>query len=411
MTGKIVIIGGGQAGGRCIEALRQGGFAGSIVLVTDEPHWPYERPPLSKEILGDRNLARMAWVRPEAWWLENAVERRVTRAERIDRDARQVHLLDGLALEYDALVLATGARPRVLQVPGFEHPACLTLRTPEDSEKLIPSLRPGSHVVVVGAGFIGLETAAAARGHGAEVTVLEVARQVLARGVPHEVAEWYQALHSNHGVDVRLGSVLTRITNDGGRACVHTEDGGSIVADAVVIGIGVVPNVELAESAGLATTNGILVDEFGRTSDPAIYAAGDVTQHPNEILGCSLRLESWQNAQNQAIAVARAILGTGKPYREVPWFWSDQFGHNLQIAGVADGECVARGSLGSGPALRLYLKDGILRGTIGIDAGRDVRFAKELIGLRAPVTPEELADPSCKLADLVKRAKAAAAAV
>jgi NADPH-dependent 2,4-dienoyl-CoA reductase/sulfur reductase-like enzyme len=204
--------------------------------------------------------------------------------------------------------------------------------------------------------------------------------------------------------------VLTRIEDAGGRARVHTEDGAAIEADAVVVGIGVIPNVELAEAAGLATRNGIVVDEFGRTDDPAIWAAGDVTQHPNAILDCSLRLESWQNAQNQAIAVARNVLGAAKPYTEVPWFWSDQFGHNMQIAGIPEGDVVGRGAFGAGPVLRFYLRDGVLRGAIGIDAARDLRFAKELIGLRAAVPTPDLADPACKLADVLKRAKAVRAA-
>jgi NADPH-dependent 2,4-dienoyl-CoA reductase/sulfur reductase-like enzyme len=408
--GSIVVVGGGQAGGRCIEALRQRNFPGPITLVSDEPHWPYERPPLSKDVLADRNLSRMAWVRPESWWTEQKITRHASRAEYIDRDAHTLTLLDGTIIPYGALVLATGARPRIMQMPGFEHPAILTIRTPEDSEKLIPHLRPDAHIVIIGAGFIGLEVAAAARAHGAAVTVLEIANRVMARGVPEEVSDWYAALHREKGVDLRLGAVVTRITDASGKAIVHTEDGATITADAVVIGIGVIPNVELAESAGLETHNGIVVDQYGRTADPAIWAAGDVTHHPNDILGCHLRLESWQNAQNQAIAVARNILGDNKPYTEAPWFWSDQFGHNMQLVGLPEGNAIGRGTFGAGPVLRFYLTDGIVRGAIGIDAGRDIRFAKDLVALRASIPPAELSDPAVKLVDVVKRLKAARAA-
>ena len=404
----IVIVGAGQAGGRCAEALRQGGHAGAITLIGDEPHLPYERPPLSKEMLAEGGADKIAWVRPEPWWDEQAISRRLgRRADRIERDRKCVVLDDGSEVPYGALVLATGARPRHLTIPGAGHAAVQVIRTIEDSEKLLPALAPGRRVVVIGAGYIGLETAAAARARGADVTVLEMAPRVLARGVSAEVAAWFAAEHARQGVAIRTGAVTTRIEATATGALVHTET-ESFGADAIVVGIGVIPNVELAEKCGLATENGIRVDSRGQTSDPAIWACGDCTSHPNPILGGRLRLESWQNAQNQAIAVARNILGADKDYAEVPWFWSDQFGHNLQIAGLVDdaATAVARGTLGEGPALRLFLDKGVLVGAIGLDAGRDLRFAKELIALRATPDPAQLADPAVKLADLLKALKA-----
>jgi NADPH-dependent 2,4-dienoyl-CoA reductase/sulfur reductase-like enzyme len=405
----IVVVGAGQAGGRAIEALRQGGFAGSITLVGDEPHLPYERPPISKEMLAPGGEQAVAWVRPAEWYDEVDVTRRLgVRATRIDRESRALVLDDGSVLPYGVLVLATGARPRALPVPGADHPACLFVRTLEDSAMLRPVLRPGAHIVVIGAGFIGLEVAAAARNAGADVSVLEVGQLVMARGVPIEISEHYAAMHTAHGVTLHFGASTDRIEDLNGRAVVHTADAQALAADAVVIGIGVVPNTELAEAAGLDVANGIQVDAQGRTSDPAIYAAGDVTSHPNALYGQMLRLESWQNAQNQAIAVARNILGADKDYAEVPWFWSDQFGHNLQIAGLPGpgDEIVGRGILGEGAALRFHFREGRLVAAIGLDAARDLRFAKELIALGGDVPASVMADPTTKLADLLKAARA-----
>jgi len=412
----IVVVGAGQAGGRCVEALRQGGapggFTGAITLVGEEVHLPYERPPLSKEMLADDGESRIAWVRPAAWYAENDVTCRLgAQAVAIDRAAREVVLRDGERIPYGVLVLATGARPRPLPIPGADHPACLFVRTLEDSRALLPKLAPGCHVVVIGAGFIGLEAAAAARARGAEVTVVELGALPMARCVPSEIAEWYVRLHEGHGVTFRFGASAARITDDAGRALVHL-GAETIAADAVVIGIGVIPNTELATQAGLEVRDGIVVDARGRTADPAIYAAGDVTRHANPLLGLELRLETWQNAQNQAIAVARNILGAGKDYAELPWFWSDQFGHNLQIAGLpgANEQVVGRGVLGEGPVLRFHLQDGRMVAAIGIDAARDLRFCRELIALGAPVSADELADPTKKLADMYKSAKAQRAA-
>jgi NADPH-dependent 2,4-dienoyl-CoA reductase/sulfur reductase-like enzyme len=410
----VVIIGAGQAGGRAAEALRQGGHAGPITVVGDEIHPPYERPALSKEFLADTSLERIAWIRPAAWYAENAITLVGGRkAVRIDRAAHAVELDDGRRLAYGALILATGTRPRLLPLEGADHSRALYLRTIEDSLKLYPWLKPDAHIVVIGAGFIGLEVAAAGRKAGAKVTVLEVGTLPMARGVPALVGGFYADLHREQGVDLRTGVTVQRIQDVEGKAGVVLGDSEVLVADAVVIGIGVLPNVELAEEAGLAVENGILVDAHGRTSDPAIYAAGDVTNHDNPLLGRRIRLESWQNAQNQAIAVARNILGAETAYAEVPWFWSDQFGLNLQIAGVPgpDDQVVQRGHLGQGPVAFFHLRAGRLVAAIGIDSGRDIRFAKEIIALGGVgVTAEQLADPGVALAQIHRALKQAAKA-
>jgi len=413
MSLPVVIIGAGQAGGRAAEALRQGGHTGPITIVGDEVHPPYERPSLSKEFLAAASPETIAWIRPAAWYAENGITVIVGRkAVRIDRSAKTVALDDGTTLPYGALVLATGTRPRLIPIEGADHPRVMYLRTIDDSRKLFPQLQPGARVVVIGAGFIGLEVAAAALARGTAVTVLEVADRPMARGVPALVGAFYADLHRTKGIDLRFGASVKRITDSNGRAAVELGSGETIEADAVVVGIGVIPNVELAEEAGLAVDNGILVDAYGRTSDPDIYAAGDVTNHLNPRLGRRIRLESWQNAQNQAIAVARNILGAEAEYAEVPWFWSDQFGLNLQITGVpeAEDEVIRRGDLGTGPVVFFHLRGGKLVAAIGIDSARDIRFAKEIIVLGGAVDPGELADPAIGLANIHRALKQAAKA-
>ncbi|HEY0911673.1 MAG TPA: FAD-dependent oxidoreductase, partial [Bradyrhizobium sp.] len=330
----VVIIGSGQAGGRAAEALRLGGHRGSITMIGEESHPPYERPALSKGFLKDAKLEQVAWVRPAAWYTQSGVTlMRGRKAVRIDRAQRAVELDDCSRIGYETLLLTTGTRARPLLLQGADHPRVSYLRTIEDSQRLEKSLGGGAHIVVIGAGFIGMEVAAAARLRGCAVTVLELADVPMARGLPPLLGAAYADLHRARGVDVRTSISVQRITDENGRARVHT-DSGEFLADAVLIGIGVVPNVDLAQAAGLEIANGVVVDEYGRTTDSRIYAAGDVTSHFNPLLGRRVRLESWQNAQNQAIAVARNILGAAKPYAEVPWFWSDQYDWNLQIAGI-----------------------------------------------------------------------------
>ncbi|HMA50074.1 MAG TPA: FAD-dependent oxidoreductase [Magnetospirillaceae bacterium] len=404
----IVIIGAGQAGGRAAEALRQGGHTGPLTVIGDEPHPPYERPSLSKEMLIEGGDDKIAWIRPHAWYQEAGVTLVAGRsAGAVERVGKTVILTDGTALPYGTLILATGAQPRPLRLEGADHPCCHTLRTLEDSRRLFDRLRSGAPVVVIGAGFIGLEVAAAARRNGCSVTVIEQADQPMARGVPPAVGAFFAALHRDRGTTLLTGATLTRISDRKGLALVETADGRQFPAEAVVIGIGVTPNTALAAAAGLEVDDGIVTDAYGRTSDAAIYAAGDVARHFNPVIGRHIRLESWQNAQNQAIAVAGNILGAARPYAEVPWFWSDQFEVNLQIAGLpqADDDVLLRGTPGDGPALYLHLRHGRLAAAIGLDAGRELRFAKEIIALGGGVDRSALADPAIRLADLYRDCK------
>ena len=414
LQAAVVIIGSGQSGGRAAEALRQGGHTGRITLIGDELHAPYERPALSKEFLSSAAAEKLAWVRPHDWYSQAAITRlHGRRAVRIDKARNVVELDEGAPIEYQALILTTGARPRQLTVEGAGHPLVSYLRTIEDSQRLQRCLSPGARVVVIGAGFIGLEVAATAVSRGCAVTVLELAELPMARVVPQQVGAFYADFHRRKGVDLRVGTAVSRITDERGRALVHTDGGDPILADAVVVGIGVIPNVELAQAAGLEIDNGIVVDEFGRTGNPLIYAAGDVTSHFNSLLGRRVRLESWQNAQNQAIAVARNILGAAAPYAEVPWFWSDQYELNLQIAGIAQaGDAIIRRSAAGGgaPVLCFHLREGRLAAVIGINCARDVRFGKEIIAMGGSPSAAELGDPSVSLASLYAAARRSAKA-
>jgi NADPH-dependent 2,4-dienoyl-CoA reductase/sulfur reductase-like enzyme len=410
----VAIVGSGQSGGRAAEALRQGGHTGRITLIGDELHAPYERPALSKEFLSSAAAEKLAWVRPHAWYSDVAITTlHGRRAIAIDTARNVVELDEGSPVEYQTLILTTGARPRQLAVEGADHPLVSYLRTIEDSQGLQRRLLPGARVVVIGAGFIGMEVAATAISRGCAVTVLELAELPMARAVPRQLGDFYADFHRRKGVDLRVATAVTRITDEQGRALVHTDRGDPILADAVVVGIGVIPNVELAQAAGLETDNGIVVDEYGRTANPLIYAAGDVTSHFNSLLGRRVRLESWQNAQNQAIAVARNILGAATPYAEVPWFWSDQYELNLQIAGIphADDEIVRRGVPGSdGPVLYFHLRAGRLAAVSGINSARDVRFGKEIIAMGGSPGAAELGDTAVSLASLYAAAKRSAKA-
>lgn len=406
----LIVVGGGQAGGRAIEALRANGYAGAITLISAEPHLPYERPPLSKEMLLDPATDRIDWVRPAQWYDENHVVQHLgVAARRIDRVERVVELEDDSRIAYDRLLLATGASARRLAVPGADHPRCFCIRTLEDSEALRRLMVPGAEIVVIGAGFIGLEAAAAARSRGCNITVLEAGSRVMARGVPERISEIYASLHRRHGVDLRLGVQVEAIGGTPLRPVVSLADGTNLAAEAVVVGIGVSPNVALARDCGLEIEDGIVVDARGATSDPAIFAAGDVTRHFNPLLGRSLRLESWQNAQNQAISTARNMAGVDSIYAEVPWFWSDQFGVNLQITGLPSpgAEQVVRGDLDGCSGLLFELVDGRLVCAIGLNAARDLRLAKQIIGLGMPVDAAKLTDPTIKLADLYRSMKTA----
>lgn len=399
-----VIVGAGQAGGELAAELRKLGYAGRIVLLGEEPHIPYRRPPLSKAYLAGEIAETGLYVIQEAQLAKIGVEFvGNARVAAIDRAAKTVRLADGRAFAYDKLALTTGGRARMLTLPGAERPNVLALRTIADVQKLKPYCQPGKRIVIIGGGFIGLETAAVARKLGLQVTVLEGLPRVLARVTVPEVSAFFERVHREAGVDLRTGVQIEGFEGEPDVTQVLLAGGEKIPADVVVVGIGLTPNTELAEAAGLAVDNGIVVDEHAQTSDPDIVAAGDCTNHPSEFLGRRVRLESVQNAMEQARSAARTMAGKPDPYRAVPWFWSDQYDLKLQMVGLSSGfdRFVVRGDLGGRAFAAFYLKDGRLIAADAVSRPQDFMFAKKLVAMAASVDPAQLADESVPLKNLV----------
>ncbi len=331
----VVLVGGGHAAAAFVNSVRRAGYGGRLVLVGDEPVLPYHRPPLSKKYLSESLPVEQIQIRAAAWYDEQQVELRLgARVAAIDRATRRITLADGGALAYGRLVLVTGARPRRLAADiGGELRNVLLMRSLADADALAPHLQAGQRLLVVGGGYIGLEAAAVAAAKGLQVTLLEAAPRILQRVAAPATADWFRALHRGHGVELREGATLRRLLADGARAVgAELADGSRIDVDVVLVGIGVQPNVELAAQAGLALDNGIAVDAHCRTSDPAILAAGDCCSF--EYRGQRVRLESVQNANDQAAVAAHTVAGQDKPYAALPWFWSDQYDCKLQIAGL-----------------------------------------------------------------------------
>ena len=392
----IAIIGAGQAGGWAAQTLRKEGFAGRLVLIGDELHPPHERPPLSKAVLaGEAAPESTQLTKPEAFEALALEWRRGARVARIDRVAKRLELAGGETLAYDKLILCTGGRARTLSVPGADSAAVYALRRIDDALALAPMLEPGRRVVVIGGGWIGLEVAATARKKGADVVVVEAQRRLCERTVPPEISEHLLALHRSHGVRVILGaSVAGMARNADGRSVITLADSQVLECDVIVAGVGLVPNDELAREAGLECDGGVVVDSQCRTSDPDILAAGDVAVTPNPWAGRRMRLESWQNAQEQGIAAARSALGLPVDYQPLPWFWSDQYGMNLQIYGVPlpSHRVVVRGVPGSESFVLLYLDGDVVKAALGPNCAKDLRFARRLIEQRKPVDPQRLGD-------------------
>ncbi|HXG41539.1 MAG TPA: FAD-dependent oxidoreductase [Dehalococcoidia bacterium] len=399
----VVIVGANLAGGRAAEALRKEGFDGRIFLVGEEPHPPYERPPLSKEYLRGEMPREELFVQPEAFWAEQEIELLMgVRAVSLDLAAKRVELSNGERLSFDKLLLATGGRVRRLQVPGADLEGVHYLRTVDDSEALARELRPGRRLVVVGAGFIGSEVAASAREKGLEVTMVEVLPLPLQKALGPEVGRIYAEIHLEHGVELVLGEGVERFEGDRRVRAVLTSSGRRIECDVVLVGVGIEPATELAQEAGLQVDNGIVVDEFCRTSHPDVYAAGDVANFYSPLLGRRLRVEHWHNAQNQGIAAARSMLRQ-EPYAELPWFWSDQYDLNMQYVGFADAwdRVVFRGDVGARRFTAFYLRGGRLEATLAVNRPRDIRAARELIQSRAVLDPGRLADEAQDLRALL----------
>ncbi|WP_321926515.1 NAD(P)/FAD-dependent oxidoreductase [Paraburkholderia guartelaensis] len=398
----VVVIGGGQAAGWVVKTLRKEGYEGRLVMIADEVHLPYERPPLSKAVLaGEADIETVRIAKPDEFAALNVETWQPDCATSIDRAARVVTTRSGREVKYDRLVIATGGAARKLPASVAQSAHVTYLRTLDEALALGERLRSSQRVLVVGGGWIGLEVAATARKLGVQATVVEGAPRLCARSLPEDVSRFLLDLHRANGVDVRLNAMLLTLEDrpEGGVRATFA-DGSTLDADFAVAGIGLAPHTALAVAAGLSVDDGIVVDEFGETSDSCIFACGDVANHPNAWLKRRVRLESWANAQNQAIAAAKAVLGVKTPYAEIPWFWSDQYDVNLQIlgdipAGVAP---VLRGSLEEKRASLFFVEDGHLRGVIAINAARELKLARKWMSQGRAVDLAALVDTSKALA-------------
>ena len=398
MTDRVLIIGAGHAGGSAAAFLRQYGYAGDLTLVGDEPYAPYQRPPLSKAWLKGEADSESLLLRPESFYIqENITLTRGLRAERINRADKTVAFRDGSVLPYDTLILATGARARTLDAPGADLACVLSLRDAADADALKAALTPGAALAVIGGGYVGLEAAASATALGCRVVVLEREARLLARVASAPMAAFFQAYHQSRGVRIVTGVNVTGFVGEQGRVTgVALADGSVMACDVALVGVGAIPNVELARDAGLDCADGIVVDLATRTSDPAIHAIGDVTHRPMPLYDRNFRLESEPNALEQAKQAACLITGRPAPAPEVPWFWSDQFDLKLQIAGVpfdAD-QLVLRGSPERQPFAVFHLREGRVLAVEAVNSPAEFMGGRLLIGRRAEVDPARLADLS-----------------
>ncbi|MFJ9693982.1 NAD(P)/FAD-dependent oxidoreductase [Kitasatospora sp. NPDC101183] len=403
----IVIVGASLGGAKAAEALRAAGYEGGIVLIGEEHERPYERPPLSKGYLLGKEPREKIYVHPPQWYAEHDVTLRLgTAVAAIDPDGHTVTLADDGRIEYAKLLLTTGSVPRRLPVPGADQEGVLYLRRVEDSDRIKAALRPGARIAVIGAGWIGLEVAAAARTAGAEVTVLEAAELPLLRVLGREVSQVFADLHRDHGVDLRFGVQVAELTGDGASVSgVRLADGTVVEADAVVVGIGISPATALAEAAGLEIDNGIRTDEHLRTSDPDIYAAGDVANAYHPLFERHIRVEHWANALNQPQTAARALLGEADAvYDRVPYFFSDQYDLGLEYVGYVEPDGYDRVVFRGDPATREFIafwtKDGRVLAGMNVNVWDVVDPIRQLVLSQRVVSIDRLTNPSVPLGDI-----------
>jgi len=405
MYEHIVIAGAGQAAVQAVDTLRRRGFTGKLSMVGDEPWLPYQRPPLSKKYLAGALERERLIIRPAQFFAAHQVDTQLgRRVSEILRREQRVRLDDNTLLAYDALLLATGSRPRSLAAPGTELAGVHVLRTLADADRIRAECAPGGRMVIIGGGYIGLEVAATARGLGLEVTVLEMAQRVMSRVTCAQVSAFYESEHARQGVRILCNARVRALAADprSGRVrAVLTEEGGEHPADIVIVAVGVAPADELARAAGIECENGIVTDVHCRTSEEAIYAAGDCASHLNRQYGRHLRLESVDNAFEQGSTVALNLLGTPTPHDKVPWFWSDQFDLKLVIVGVSHGydTVILRGAPASRSFSACYLRGGELIAIDTVNQPKDQMAARKLIAAHARPDPDKLADAAIALRD------------
>jgi 3-phenylpropionate/trans-cinnamate dioxygenase ferredoxin reductase subunit len=399
----IVIVGAGHAAGQAAASLRQEKYAGEIIIIGDEPHIPYQRPPLSKQYMsGDQGLERV-YLRPEKFYADKDITVKVnTRVEKIDTAANTVTTDAGETISYEYLLISTGGRPRHIKVPGADLGGIHYLRTIADVDGIRDEMTEGGRLVIVGGGYIGLEVASVAVASGMTVDVLEMEERILQRVTTPTMSSYYHDLHTSRGVNIHTSTMVSGFEGDGRVSRVVCGE-QSFEADVVIVGIGIIPNVEIAEAAGIKIDNGIVVDDHCRTSIDNVYAAGDCTNHPNELLNRRLRLESVPNAMEQARVVAANICGGDKVYASIPWFWSDQYELKLQMVGFsADGDTqIVRGDMAANAFAVFYLKDNKVVAADAVNSPKEFMICKQLIG--KPVDAAVLADPDSDLKVLLAK--------
>jgi 3-phenylpropionate/trans-cinnamate dioxygenase ferredoxin reductase component len=404
MKQVFAIVGGSLAGGTAAVTLREEGFEGRVVLIGEEPQPPYERPPLSKEYLRGEQPFEDALVRPSAFYASNDIETRFgTRATRVDPVEKVVQLEGSERVRYDKVLIATGSRNRRFPIPGLDLEGVYDLRTVDDCDRIRKEIAPGRRAAVVGMGFIGSEIASSLRQLDVEVVVIEGGKVPLHRVLGEDIGRVMEGIHRDHGVEMIFGDHVTGFEGSGRVECVTTKGGRTIDCDFAVVGVGVEPVSEVVNGSGIDVDNGILVDEYCRTNVDGVFAAGDVTNHYHPIFRQRMRVEHWHNALNHGAAAARNMMGITSAYDEIHWFWSDQCGYNLQYAGFHRDwdDLIVRGSLEERDFIAFYVKDGLVTAAVGMDRGRDVRRAMQLIKARVSIDPKLLRDDDLDLRKLV----------
>lgn len=402
---NLVIVGAGQSAIQCITSLRKEDYPGLITLVGEEEHLPYQRPPLSKGFLEDTVSNERLYFKKLEFFIENKVQLKLgTKAEEIDIENNNIHLSDNTKLSFDKLVFATGSSVRKLDFPGKDLNSIHYLRGLDDALSIKKDLQTSQNIVVVGAGYIGLEVAAIAAKQNKSVTVIEMADRVMNRTVDPQISDYYLNLHQKNGVTFKFNTSLKEIIGTNNPEKVVCSDGSEVAADMVVIGAGIMPNVELAENAGLSCDNGIVVNEFGKTDHADIYACGDCTNHPNKLLNKKIRLESVHNAMEQSKTVASSIINQSIAYNQIPWFWSDQYDHKLQIVGLSGDhdKVIMRGDMSEAKFMLFYTKDEKLIAVDAVNNSKEFLICKKLVANKVTIKPDEISNPATNLNDLIE---------
>ena len=401
----LVIVGAGQSAIQCITSLRKEDYPGLITLVGEEEHLPYQRPPLSKGFLEDTVSNERLYFKKLEFFVENKVQLKLgTKAEEIDIENNNIHLSDNTKLSFDKLVFATGSSVRKLDFPGKDLNSIHYLRGLDDALSIKKDLQTRQNIVVVGAGYIGLEVAAIAAKQNKSVTVIEMADRVMNRTVDPQISDYYLKLHQKNGVTFKFNTSLKEIVGASNPKKVICSDGTEVKADMVIIGAGIMPNVELAENAGLSCDNGIIVNEFGKTDHANIYACGDCTNHPNKLLNKKIRLESVHNAMEQSKTVASSIINKSIEYNQIPWFWSDQYDHKLQIVGLSGehDKVIMRGDMSEAKFMLFYTKDEKLIAVDAVNNSKEFLICKKLVANKVTIKADEISNPDTNLNDLIE---------